>query len=187
VGDVPSARILDPPDAELVSRARRGEGAAFAGLVDRHYPTCVRYAVRFLGHREDAEDAVQETWLRVHRSLAGYRERDVFERWLFRILLNVCRTVSGRRSRETRRFGRDATEVAELAAPAREVGAVQTIQALLARLDPRTRETLLLKYGLGLDYTEMARRTGDSVSALKMRVKRGVEALRPRMGCESEP
>jgi RNA polymerase sigma-70 factor (ECF subfamily) len=187
VADVPAARTLDPPDAALIARARRGEASAFAELVGRHYPTCVRYAVRFLAHREDAEDAVQETWLRVHRGLGGYRERDVFERWLFRILLNVCRTVSGRRSRDARRFSGDAASVAEIAAPASELGMEQTIQVLLARLDPRTREALLLKHGLGLDYTEMARRTGDSVSALKMRVKRGVEALRPRIGSESEP
>lgn len=185
MADAPQA--LDPPDAALVARARRADAVAFAALVDRYYQVCMRYATRFLAHREDAEDAVQETWLRVHRALGTYRERDVFERWLFRILLNVCRTIASRRSRDTQRFPLDPDAAPDVAPHGPAVMDRHTIDALLATLDPRTREALLLKHGLGLDYIEMAQMTGDSVSALKMRVKRALDALRPRLLRENAP
>jgi RNA polymerase sigma-70 factor, ECF subfamily len=170
--------------ASLVARARDGDAEAFTALVERYYEVCVRYAWRFLGHREDAEDAVQDTWLRVHRALDAYRERDVFERWLFRILLNACRASAERRRRENARMTEDLSEI-----PADESAGAwrEPVETVLARLDPRTREAVLLKYGLGLDYLEMARRTGDSVSALKMRVKRGLDSLRPYVLREGEP
>ena len=173
-----TSHISDLRDAVLVARARAGDASAFSTLVARYYEPCLRYAIRFLAHREDAEDAVQDSWMRVHRSLAAYRERDVFERWLFRIVLNVCRTASVRRTRDARRFVAGSTDRPEPAAPIGELASGQTIEAMLQRLDPRTREALVLKHGLGLDYAEMARRTGDSVSALKMRVKRGIAALK---------
>ncbi len=184
--DASSADAEVPSDAALAAGVRRGVAAAFAALVGRHYPTSLRYAVRFLGHREDAEDAVQETWLRVYRALGSgaYREQAVFERWLFRILLNVCRTAAAsRRRRDAGRTPVPDIDLAPVAADAGGGGPVgePMMDALLATLDPRTREALLLKHGLGLDYPEMARRTGDSVSALKMRVKRGLEALRSRV------
>jgi RNA polymerase sigma-70 factor, ECF subfamily len=178
MADEPNA--LDSPDAALVARVQREDASAFATLVHRYYEGCMRYATRFLAHREDAEDAVQETWLRVHRALGTYREQDVFEHWLFRILLNACRSISARRSRDAHRFPIGVDRAPEIAVPTpMEASDRQTLDALLAGLDPRTREALLLKHGCGFGYVEMAHVTGDNVSALKMRVKRGLEALRP--------
>ena len=186
MADVP--RALDPPDAALVARARREDAAAFAALVRRYYEASMRYATRVLAHREDAEDAVQETWLRVHRALGAYRERDVFEHWLFRILLNACRSISARRSRDARRFPMRTDDAPDVAANASPEGTDrQMFDALLAGLDLRTREALLLRHGRGFGYIEMAAVTGDSVSALKMRVKRGLDSLRPRLLREGEP
>lgn len=75
-------------DAELVRRSRGGDPAAFEALVDRHYPACLRYAFRMLGDRMDAEEAVQDAFVRAHRALWRYRERDQFRAWLLRILAN---------------------------------------------------------------------------------------------------
>ena len=81
-----------PSDADLVRRARDGDPAAFEALVDRHYPDCLRYAFRMLGDRADAEEAVQDAFVRAHRSLGRYHERDQFRAWLLRILSNRCRS-----------------------------------------------------------------------------------------------
>src|SRR5687767_7817806 len=63
-------------DADDVRRVLAGDVDAFAALVDRYYDRCARFAVRMLGNRDDAEDALQATFLRAYRALGRYQERD---------------------------------------------------------------------------------------------------------------
>src|SRR5688572_13810226 len=65
-------------DAADVQRVLSGDVDAFGRLVDRYYERCARFAVRMLGNRDDAEDALQVTFLRAYRSLGKYQERDKF-------------------------------------------------------------------------------------------------------------
>jgi RNA polymerase sigma-70 factor (ECF subfamily) len=168
----------EPSDGVLAARAARGDDRAFHRLVDRYANDCARYAMHMLDHRQDAEDAVQDTWWRAYRALSRYQERDVFKRWLFRILVNVCRTTIERRGRLRRRFVEDGGALAVAPDVTSDHSHDTTFEHLLMRLNPRAREALLLKFGENLEYTDMAELTGDSVSALKMRVKRALEALR---------
>lgn len=173
-------------DAALIRRVLSGQTDAFNLLIGRHFAEAARFAYRMLGNRQDAEDALQEASLKAYRALDGYREQDAFRAWFFRILANQCRDIGRRRRRYDLRFRR--TEPAPDAGPpgppapgdgARELEARDALQQALDRLDPRMREAILLKHGEGLDYAEMARITGVGISALKMRVKRGCELLRP--------
>lgn len=170
-------------DAELIDRAARGDADAFAAIVARHADDCARFARQMLGDRLDAEDAVQETFLRVHRSLAAYQDHGRFRGWLFRILVNQCRTTAQRRARDRWREVADDRAVAAAAVESheRQAEAWDELRAALATLDPVLREAFLLKHGEELEYTEMADITGVSVSALKMRVKRACDALRQRL------
>src|SRR5690348_11192879 len=104
-------------DAELVAAVRAGDGRAFAQLVGRHLPACLRYARHLLGDAMEAEDVVQETFVRAFRGLGRYRERDTFHAWLFRILVNRCRSAAGRRRRRDARVVPDARAVEEAGAP----------------------------------------------------------------------
>jgi RNA polymerase sigma-70 factor, ECF subfamily len=165
-------------DSDLIARVRQGDVAAFDALVGRHADACWRFAFRLLGHRADAEDAVQESWLRVCRALPRYREQSQFKSWLFQILVNECRTARERRSRERRRIIDDPTALQLASAGADHADLHDALQRGLGRLDADQREAVLLKLGEGLEYDEMARITGSSVSALKMRVLRGRQALR---------
>ncbi|MGV3708940.1 MAG: RNA polymerase sigma factor [Gemmatimonas sp.] len=172
-------------DAELVSRTRGGDSAAFDQLVARYYNGCWRFAYGMLGERADAEDVLQETFLRAYMALGRYDERDQFRGWLYRILTNQCRNALTSRGRRSRRFIQD--EVAIEGAPAPPEALPNGIQDValskaLAQLDPAQREALLLKYAEGLEYTEMSAMTGVGESALKMRVKRGSERLRRLLG-----
>jgi RNA polymerase sigma-70 factor, ECF subfamily len=169
-------------DAALIARVLDGEVQAFATLFERYHEGCARYAQRMLGNRQDAEDAIQETFVRAYRSLGSYRERDLFRAWLFRILVNQCRTLARQRGRWQGRLVRDEAALERAAVSGGEDGVVlrDQLQILLASLDPRLREAFLLKHGEGLEYVEMAAMTGSTVSALKMRVKRACDALRPR-------
>ena len=170
-------------DAALVIRAREGDVKAFGELVERHYDSCTRYARRMLGNRDDAEDVLQETFLHAWRGLRGYRERDAFRGWLYRILINECRRLAGRRWRGERRLVRDPAALDGVAVGDGNGNAElrDALQSALATLEPAMREAFLLKHGEGLAYEDMQRMTGASVPALKMRVKRACDALRPRL------
>lgn len=170
-------------DAELVVRVLEGEVEAFTILVDRYYDGCGQFALRMLGNRQDAEDALQETFLSAYRGLGHYRERQAFRGWLYRILVNRCRSAARQRRRRDRRFVEETLAV-ETAMARQDGGDPELRDALqlgLDALDPLLREAFLLKHGEGLDYQEMSALTGAGVSALKMRVKRACDTLRPRL------
>jgi len=168
-------------DAELVVRAVGGDVGAFTELVARHHAACLRYASHVLGDRMEAEDVVQETLLRAHGSLRRYEERQQFRSWLFRILINRCRTAAARKG--VRRL-RTAEALDSNMAIAQDGTAAFELRSRLARaledLDAPHREAFLLKHGEGLEYEEIGRITGASVSALKMRVKRARDRVRAR-------
>src|SRR5689334_18242665 len=99
----PRARILptapDPPrltpqmppdDAAEVAQARNGDQAAFRSLVERHGRSIYRMAFRIAGKHEDAEDVVQETFVRAYRQLGRFEERANFSTWLYRIGFNCA-------------------------------------------------------------------------------------------------
>lgn len=169
-------------DDEVVSAVLGGDVEAFAVLVTRHHANCLRFAAHLLGDLDDAEDAVQETFVRAYRGLSRYEERDAFRSWLLRILANRCRTSGGRRGRMRARFVRDdaALESAADPAPAPDPAFDARLHRAMQGLDTAHREAFLLKFGEGLEYAEIARITGAGISALKMRVKRARDHVRER-------
>ncbi|MFN8571484.1 MAG: RNA polymerase sigma factor [Gemmatimonadaceae bacterium] len=172
--------IQQDGDAAVVARVVGGDTAAYAILVARYRAQFARYAVRMLGSREDAEEALQDAFIRAYRSLAKCDDPERFGSWLFRILANRCRTTGTRRGRREKTFVRD--EVALLDAseehPAERDAWREEIDRALLMLDDDQREAFLLKHVEELGYDEMAALTGVGVSALKMRVKRACERLR---------
>jgi RNA polymerase sigma-70 factor (ECF subfamily) len=166
----------------LVHAARGGDMRAFAALVDAYYARCLRFALHMLSSRTDAEEAVQDTFVRVYRALPTYEERESFEPWLFRILANRCRSAGARARRraELVEYG----DVPEIATDGRHDSAVawrEEINYALAALPPEQREAFLMRHVEDLSYQDMAVATGTGVSALKMRVKRACDALRVRL------
>src|SRR6059036_2320205 len=170
---------VGPSDAVLVRRVREGDTAAYAVLVARYRNRLGRYATHMLGDREDAEEAVQDAFVRGYRSLARCDDDERFGPWLFGILVNRCRTAGARAARRGRLFVRDdaALTRAPLPSPAERAEWDDTVRRALARLAPEYREAFLLKHIEDLEYDEMARLTGAGISALKMRVKRAREQL----------
>ena len=170
--------MVDASDRIIIQRVLSGDVEAYARLVDRHYDRCARIAVRILGNREDAEEAIQDTFLRAFRALEGYEDRERFSAWLTRILVNQCRSVLARtRRREAVFLDVDPGEL-ELAAGVPDDGPWPDLEHVLAALPPEQREALVLKYADDLTYEEMSRITGAGESALKMRVQRAFAKLR---------
>jgi RNA polymerase sigma-70 factor (ECF subfamily) len=171
---------VEATDAAVVRRVLAGDVESFAILVERHHERCLRLATRLIGSTQDAEEAVQDAFVRAYRALGRYEEREQFGAWLTRILVNRCRTAAARSSRRAQTFVHD--EVAAGAAPARGGADARMwraeIERALAALPSEQREAFVLKHVEELDYEAMAKITGVGVSALKMRVKRACERLR---------
>lgn len=83
---------------ELLARTREGDGRAFTALVNAHQTRVFRWAFALTGDRDEAEDVVQEVFVRVYRKLGGYRGDGAFDAWLYRITRRVA-LRSRRRSR----------------------------------------------------------------------------------------
>ena len=172
--------VVEVTDAALVRRVLDGDVESFAVLVSRYRDRYGRFAVHMLGTREDAEEALQDTCVRAYRSLATCDDPARFGSWLFRILVNRCRTAGGRRQRRDRTFVRDETALMAAATDheADRSAWREEIDRALAQLDVDQREAFLMRHVEGLSYEEMSAATGAGVSALKMRVSRACDRLR---------
>src|SRR5579863_4078551 len=83
--------MIDDPDAEYVARAGAGDRAAAQTLINRHLPKMMTLARRMLADSAEAEDAVQEAFLRLWKHAANWRPgKAKFETWLYRVTLNQC-------------------------------------------------------------------------------------------------
>ena len=174
-------QTLDP---DVLRRAQQGDRNSFALLVESYYPRALRFALQMLGTREDAEEAVQDAFLRVHDNLARFREDAAFDPWFFRILGNRCRTLAVKRKRhhEVIEYSPSLPDVVsdhELNPPVEAFA--RDVHRALADLPSDQREAFLLRHVNDLDYEEMTIVTGARASTLRMRVKRAVDALRVRL------
>lgn len=170
-------------DGAIVRQVLEGDTEAYGILVGRYRDRYARFAVRMLSNREDAEEALQDAFVRAYRSLAQCADPDRFDSWFFRILVNRCRTKGTRRARYEATFVSNELLLERAADPSANGSSNggpsdEAIAAALAQLDPGSREAFLLKYVEELSYDELAALTGDGVSALKMRVKRACDRLR---------
>ena len=181
----PDAAPDGPSPEALVRDAAAGDGRAFAALVARYHPRALRFARNLGLGREDAEEAVQDAFVRVHRALPRFADGARFEPWFFRILSNQCRTTGGRGRWWRRQVGDDAplaVIAAPDAAPPLDGEAVRMrVARALAALPAEQREAFLLRHVEEMEYEDMMRVTGAGASALRMRVKRACDALRARL------
>ena len=167
-------------DAVIVARVLRGDVESFRVLVERYRDRYARYAFHMLGNREDSEEALQDAFTRAYRSLGRCEDPERFGAWLFRILVNRCRTLGARRGRRAQTFVVDETAILAAAEehPADRNAWREEIDRALLQIRPEQREAFLLKYVDDMGYDEMSQLTGVGVSALKMRVMRACERLR---------
>ncbi len=172
--------MREESDGLLVRRVLAGESRAYEGLVARYRDRLGRYATRMLGNVADAEEALQDTFVRGYRSLARCTEPERFGAWLFGILVNRCRTLGAQRARRQRVVVHDEAALAKASVehPENRQALREAIEWAMSQLSPAYREAFLLKYVEELEYGEMTQLTGASVSALKMRVARAREELR---------
>jgi RNA polymerase sigma-70 factor (ECF subfamily) len=156
----------DARDLLAVQDTLRGNRRAFDEVVLRYTPLLYSLAYRLLGAREEAEEAVQEIFLRVYRGLPRFRLGRRFHPWLYTIALNYLRSQRRRKIRR-RGFGtrplEEALDVpaaerpeADPASAVERADAERLAQAALERLPPRYREVFVLRQIEGLAVRDVA-------------------------------
>lgn len=185
-----STKIEDDSDESLVKRARDGDYAAFEQLFDRHRLMVYRFAYQMSHKRDDAEDLVQEAFVRAYQNLHRYRDEAKFTTWLLRIVSNLG-TDQARMS--TRRNNLEQKE----AQGALDWMTVGNFENPIANLEQESRQNILRKAILALpdhhrqmiimrdleekEYDEIAEICNCSVGGAKLRVLRARRALRDRV------
>lgn len=180
---------------DLMARYCDGDAAAFRELHRQVAPRLLGYLARMTTDRATAEDLVQLTFLKVHRSRAAYvRGADPLP-WLFAIAHRTFLDEARRRKRARVKVANEADGVPEVAAhitgrPAEAIGEddgrdpelARAALAALDRLPPQQREAVVLTRISGKSLAEAAAITGTTTGAMKLRVHRGYVALRKLLG-----
>jgi RNA polymerase sigma-70 factor (ECF subfamily) len=173
-------------DAAIVARVLSGQTDAFGVLVTRYQDSLVAY-VRHMGFDDAAaHDVVQDGFVRAFRHLRRCGDPERFDGWLFKIVSNLCRTAASRHSRrQLEDLDAHAQRLeADGPGPEAEAEASQVrdrVQAALDTIPIDQREAIVLMYLHGYSVTEIAERTDASASAVKMRLKRGRDALKDQL------
>jgi RNA polymerase sigma-70 factor (ECF subfamily) len=175
-------------DLELVQRAQRGDQAAFGSLVERHFGTVFGVAYARLGHREGAEDAAQEVFLRAYLHLGKLRNPDQFPHWVVRMARNIALDwlrTGNRRSKLLRMVPMDETventvtdERPSAARSMSDKEEAAAMQHLLESLSGEEREVVVLHFVEGLSKSEIARRTGVHPTTVGRQLDKSLARLR---------
>jgi RNA polymerase sigma-70 factor, ECF subfamily len=169
-------------DETLVAEAARGNREAFDELV-RRYQSRMFQLVRILTSGDaDAEDLVQDTFVRAYRAVGQFRGDSTFRTWLHRIAVNVVRSHAARRNHLA--VDGDDTSIGSVPAHGDLESAVvrrRTIDQALARLPPDLRLLITLRDVQGLEYREIALITGLPIGTVESRIFRGRRRLRPML------
>ena len=170
----------------VLARARQGDSEAFRSLVEQHSRRAFQLAYRITGNEQDAEDVVQESFIRAYRQLNRFEARAHFGTWLHRIVANC--SVDLIRSRRAR-FDHASTDDLPVNAqpetdhpnPERLAASAQIerkVAAAMAALSPLERAAFTLRHYEGRSIAEIGRTLGLGTSATKHSVFRAVRKLR---------
>lgn len=181
-------------EPQIIAAAQRGDKAAFAQIVSEFQTPVYNLAYRMLGNRNDAEDAAQETFLRVYSQLKTYDAAQSFGTWLLSVAAHYCIDRLRRRkfqwlSFDDPRWDESAPSlISDLPSP--EASALSheredEVQKGLQKLPPQYRLVLVLKYWNDLSLEEIGKLTGDNVGTVKVKLFRARQMLGKQL--RSEP
>lgn len=180
--------------ADVIRRAQLSEPAALEALVDAYSGRVFGFVYRMVGSRDDAEDLVQEVFLRVTRTIGRYQDDGRFESWLFRIAANLARDRARRLGRQPGRVdvhagddasgnggaGMDAFPASGDAPDhAMQLGEdASGLSAALGQLPVAEREVIMMRHYSDMSFKEIAEFMGTPLGTALARAHRGLQRLR---------
>jgi RNA polymerase sigma-70 factor, ECF subfamily len=173
--------------AAVLARARQGDSDAFRALVERHSRSAFRLAFRMTGNEQDAEDVVQESFLRAYRQLGRFESRANFGTWLYRIVANCSvDLMRAKQARHDQARAEPLDNATDISAPdgrdperlARSAEIEHRVQEALGALSPLERAAFTLRHYEGRTIDEIGGTLGLGTSAAKHSVFRAVKKLR---------
>ncbi|MCT2196004.1 RNA polymerase sigma factor SigW [Paenibacillus sp. p3-SID1389] len=185
--------VVEHFDARLVKLARKGDQEAFAELVDLYKDKLYHLGYRMLSNRHEAEDVVQETFLRVHKHWNRYDDKQKFSTWIYRIATNLC--IDRLRKRKPSYYldaemndqdgldgytlipGDERTPETEYLLSETQLTIHQAIEGLPAKY----KSVIVLRYLQELSLQEISEVLDMPVTTVKTRVHRGREFLRKKL------
>jgi len=193
------ARVSDAAElADLIARAQRREPAAFDALINAYGARLYGYFYRLTGSRHDAEDLLQEVFIRLVRMIERYQHDGRFEGWLFRIATNlvrdrVRRSKTGRAATDSlgpRGARSEAESTGDRPDPAAERPSasleraenLDRLQQAIGQLPEAEREVIMLRHFAQLSFREIADQMGTPLGTALARAHRGLAKLRELMG-----
>ncbi len=170
-------------DEQLIARFQLGDVQAYDLLVRRYKDQLLNFVYRFVGNRTDAEDIVQETFLRVYKNKHMYKEIAKFSTWVYTIAGNLAKTELRRRKRhKIFSVSNFVNEERDYDIPDREHSPEKKvdstiqediIQKAIEKLPPKFREVIILRDIQGFAYEEISQILDIPLGTVKSRVNRG--------------
>lgn len=186
--DAATARVstMTETDLDLAQRHRYGDETAFEEIYERYGAMVFNLALRFTGRPEEAADLSQETFLKIHRHLAGFRGRSSLKTWIYRVAVNCCRSRYKKQRDWRNRWLNESEEKLqnlpdERRSPEERAiarGAVARVEAALQSLPSIYREAVLLRDIEGLTYEQISQILGQRLGTVRSRIARGRDRLR---------
>jgi len=170
-------------DESLVAAAREGDREAFGILIDRYRDTAYAYAASLIGNREDAEDIVQEAFVRAYVALWRFRAGSQWAAWLMRIVQNLCRDAIRRRTvRRTTELTPDRPD--QSPTPEQQILEIEGRRVLVEsviKLHEKFRVPLVMRYSHQQSYKEIALAVGIPESTVVGRLAGALRILRRQL------
>lgn len=180
---------MEEIDVAVISRARAGDSEAFRVIVERHSRSVFRLAFRMTGSEQDAEDVVQETFLKAYKRLQSFEARANFGTWLYRIAVNCALDLMRKRRRHEERHetlqpdfeGAVPDHSGEGTSPDSMLFSVEVqkrVREAMEILSPMERSAFVLRHYEGMSIEEIGQALGLRTSAAKHSIFRAVKKMR---------
>jgi len=169
-------------EKDIVSRAIKGDGEAFAQLYEEHFDRIYRYVYLKVGNQTEAEDLTQEIFVKVLEAIGSYRWRNLpFKSWLFRIAHNRVIDYFRKQGKVEKMALEDDVTLVSDSNPASTAERELEIEELIKKVEkltPAQREVISLRFGSELSTMEVAKTLGKSTGTVKVLQYNATVALR---------
>jgi RNA polymerase sigma-70 factor (ECF subfamily) len=179
---------MSSSDKEIILKVLDGDVRAFGALVEKHSAKAMTLAYKILRNREDAEEALQDAFVRIYRALPSFEWKSSFSTWLYRIVYNTCVTAAGRKERHYQvSLDRDDEDSVPIDIASTELlpdvqvesdEFAKIVQEEIEKLSPEYGSTFTLFTIQEMSYYEIVEVTGLPLGTIKARLFRARALLR---------